>query len=165
MYVDLLYPLDAEVILSNCTDFPARVQKANRNGMTIAMFLQTQGSISRVNYPAMGDTTPLYERYRRPDGGYGSLISIVFRNPDSAVVFYNRINLCKGPSFGANFTLVLPYSQLAHAYELEWAESKGIPRHIVRISVGIEEESDLVSRFHQALKEVENFEKSLAHEM
>ena len=104
----------------------------------------------------------LYERYRRPGGGYGSLISIVFRNPESAVRFYDAIDLCKGPSFGNSFTLVLPYSQLAHAFELEWAESQGMPKHIIRISVGLEDEAILLSRFDQALKEVEAFENECA---
>ena len=106
----------------------------------------------------MVPSAALYERYRRPDGGYGSLISIVFRNPESAVRFYDAIDLCKGPSFGTNFTLVLPYSQLAHAFELDWAESQGMPKHIVRISVGLEDKSVLIRKFEQALEEVEAFE-------
>ncbi|KAF3481893.1 uncharacterized protein GIQ15_04652 [Arthroderma uncinatum] len=158
IYEDLIYPLEAQVLLRNCIDFPARVQKASRSGMAVANFLKSHGSISKVNYPTMVDTTPLYEQYRRPNGGYGSLISIVFRNPESAVRFYDAIDLCKGPSFGANFTLVLPYSQLAHAYELDWAESKGMAKHIVRISVGLEEERSLIMKFDQALKVVEEFE-------
>jgi cystathionine gamma-synthase len=151
---DLIFPLDAQVLLRNCLDFPDRVQKANRNALAVATFLQSQPSslISRVNYPTMVPSTPLYEQYRRrPDGGYGSLISVIFRNPDVAACFYDAVDLCKGPSFGANFTLVLPYSQLAHAFELDWAESQGMPKHIVRISVGLEDETTLIRKLEQAL--------------
>ena len=153
-----MFPLDAKVLLQNCLDFRARVQLASSNALAIANFLNIHNSISRVNYPTMVPSAALYERYRRPDGGYGSLISIVFRNPESAVRFYDTIDLCKGPSFGTNFTLVLPYSQLAHAFELDWAESQGMPKHIVRISVGLEDKSVLIRRFHEALEEVEAFE-------
>lgn len=161
-YEDIIYPLDAKVLLRNCIDFPLRVQKASRSGVAIANFLKTYDSISKVNYPTMVATTELYERYRRPNGGYGSLISIVFKNPDSAVRFYDTIVLCKGPSFGTNFTLVLPYSQLAHAYELDWAESRGMAKHIIRISVGLEDEAALIEQFKLALKQVEEFENRIA---
>jgi cystathionine gamma-synthase len=159
IYEDLMFPLDAEVLLQNCLDFPARVQQASSSALAIANFLKTHDSISHVNYPTMVASTPLYEQYRRPNGGYGSLISFVFKNPNIAIQFYDAIDLCKGPSFGTNFTLVLPYSQLAHAFELDWAESQGMAKHIIRISVGLEDESTLKTKFDEALKQVEAFEK------
>ena len=128
-YEDLMFPLDAKVLLQNCLDFTSRVQRASRTALGIANFLQGQEAISHVNYPTMVASAPLYEQYRRPRGGYGSLISIVFRSPADAIQFYDSIDLCKGPSFGPNFTLIVPYSQLAHANELDWAESQGISKH------------------------------------
>ena len=157
-----MFPLDVKVLLQNCLDFRARVQLASSNAIAIANSLKTHGSISCVNYPTMVASAALYERYRRPDGGYGSLISVIFRNPESAVRFYDAVDLCKGPSFGANFTLVLPYSQLAHAFELDWAESHGMLKHIVRISVGLEDERTLIRKFDEALEEVEAFENGCA---
>lgn len=153
-----MFPLDAKVLLQNCLDFPSRVQQACRNALAIANFLKTNDSISHVNYPTMVASTSLYERYRRPNGGYGYLMSIVFRNPGSAIHFYNAIDLSKGVSIGTNFTLVLPYSQVAYAFQLDWAESQGIAKNIVRISVGLEEESSLITKLDQALQEVEAFE-------
>lgn len=154
-----MFPADAKVLLENSRDFPARIQQANRKALTIAKFLKTHDSISQVNYPTMVATAPFYEKYRRPNGGYGCLISIVFTNPNSAIQFYDALDLCKGPSFGTNFTLVLPYSQLAHAFELDWAESLGLSKHIIRISVGLEEESTLLAKFDQAMQKVEAYEK------
>lgn len=151
-YEDLVFPLDAKVLLLNCLDFPTRVQQASRTALAIANFLKPQDAISHVNYPTMVASAPLYEKYRRPNGSYGSLISIVFKNPASAIQFYNTVDLCKGPSFGANFTLLVPYSQLAHNSELDWAESQGMSKHIVRISVGLEEESILISKLNRSLQ-------------
>ncbi|RYP63078.1 hypothetical protein DL770_009466 [Monosporascus sp. CRB-9-2] len=161
IYEDLVFPLDASVLLQNSRDFETRVQRANTNALAIANFLNAQVSISHVNYPTMVASAPLYERYRRSDGGYGSLVSFVFNNADSAVRFYDALDLCKGPSFGTNFTLVLPYSQLAHAFELDWAESQGLAKHIIRISVGLEDKDVLIEKFGQALQEVERLEESL----
>ncbi|KAF2199581.1 PLP-dependent transferase [Delitschia confertaspora ATCC 74209] len=153
-YENLVFPTDAEVLLRNCLDFQARIQKANSNGLAVANFLNTSGLISQVNYPNMVPTAPLYEQYRRSNGGYSYLLSTVFKNAEDAIVFYDTIDLCKGASCGTNFTLVLPYSQLAHAEELDWAESKGMTKHLIRFSVGIEEENALISKINQALQKV-----------
>lgn len=66
--------------------------------------------------------------------------------------FYDVLDLCKGPSVGTNFSLAIPYSLLAHFREQDWAESEGgIDRHMVRISVGLEREEDLIARIQDAL--------------
>jgi cystathionine gamma-synthase len=54
-------------------------------------------------------------------------------------LFFDALNIAKGPSLGANFTLVCPYTLLAHYTELEWAESFGVDRRLVRVSVGLED--------------------------
>lgn len=58
----------------------------------------------------------------------------------------------KGPSIGTNFSLALPYAQLSHVFDLDWAESQGIPKHIVRLSVGLESEDELVKCVSRALE-------------
>lgn len=83
------------------------------------------------------------------------MISIVFQEPWQRHSVYNTIDLSKGPSLRTTFNLVLPYAQLAHAYELDWTESQDMPKHIVRISVGLEEVGALITKSHQALQGVE----------
>ncbi|GAM40295.1 hypothetical protein TCE0_038f12539 [Talaromyces pinophilus] len=158
LHEDLVFPLDAKVLLHNCLDFPTRIRKMNTNALAIANLLKSCESILQLNHPSMVATRSLYEQYRRPSGGYGALLSLVFRDPNSAIRFYDAIDLPKGPSLGANFTLILPYSQLAHAYELDWAESHGIAKHIIRISAGLEDESILISKVDQALQEALSLE-------
>lgn len=46
---------------------------------------------------------------------------MIFHNPPSAVRFYDALDVCKGPSVETNFTLAIPYAQLAHARELDFA--------------------------------------------
>ena len=56
-----------------------------------------------------------------------------------------------GPSLGNNFSLLCPYTMLAHYDELDWVESLGISRHLLRMSVGQETPEDLIGRFSVAL--------------
>lgn len=105
IYEDLLFPLDAKVLLRKCLDFLSRVQQASSNALAIANFLKNYDSISHVNYPTMVASTPLDEQYRRPNGGYGFLISIVFRNPDSAIQSTALSTYVKVPVLGLISTL------------------------------------------------------------
>jgi cystathionine gamma-synthase len=53
---------------------------------------------------------------------------------------------CKGPSLGTVFTLADPFTLLAHFGELDWAESCGVSRHLIRLSTGLEDPEDLWQR-------------------
>jgi cystathionine gamma-synthase len=50
------------------------------------------------------------------------------------------------------FTLACPFTLLAHYSELDWAESCGVSRHLIRISVGLEDPEDLIEDFERALE-------------
>ena len=41
---------------------------------------------------------------------------------------------------------------LAHYNELSWAESCGVPSHLLRVSVGLEDPDTLWQRFEMAFK-------------
>ncbi|PYI28863.1 cystathionine beta-lyase [Aspergillus indologenus CBS 114.80] len=140
---DIMFPLDAITLARNCTDLVARVRKSSATAETLAHLLDAHPSVERVNYPSLVESRRLYEECRRPGGGYGFLISIVFRTPGAAVQFYDNLHVPKGPSLGANFTLAIPYAQIAHPWELEWAARYDVPAHLVRISVGLEEREEL----------------------
>jgi len=91
---------------------------------------------------------------RRPDGGWGSLITFLPRHAaTSSPRIYDRLAVCKGPSLGTIFTLACPFTLLAHYTELDWAESCGVSRHLIRISVGLEDPDALWRRLDAALLE------------
>ena len=52
--------------------------------------------------------------------------------------FFDALAVAKGPSLGTNFTLACPYTLLAHYLETEWAETFGVEKELVRVSVGLE---------------------------
>ncbi|CAG8066209.1 unnamed protein product [Penicillium salamii] len=164
-YEDILFTADAMILAQNSRDLKERVLKCNANALDLANFLAKCPSIDSVYYPTMVPTTRFYEQFRRPTGGYGYLLSVLFKDPDTAVQFYNTLDVRKGPNIGTNFTLVLPYAQLAHYYDCEWAESYGVAKHIVRISVGLESQADLVDRITQALSKVEGHAKPVLGEV
>ncbi|MGI8603328.1 MAG: PLP-dependent transferase [Verrucomicrobiales bacterium] len=145
-----LFAEDAVALETNSRDFAERVVKMNANAEAIAELLAAHHVVERVHYPTLDDTTA-YEKIRRPGGGGGMLLSFTLRDKAKTPQVFDALRVCKGPSLGANFTLACPYTLLAHYTELDWAESCGVSRHLIRLSTGLEATDDLRSRLLEAL--------------
>ncbi|GKZ22554.1 hypothetical protein AbraIFM66951_006461 [Aspergillus brasiliensis] len=140
----------------NSRDFIKRIKKINHTAEAICDLLKSHPLVKDVYYPKYNPSTKqFYDDCRTPDGGYGGLISFVFHKKEHAIAFYDRIETAKGPSLGTNFTLTSPYVLLAHYWELDWAGEFGVPLDLLRVSVGVEDTEELVSRFVVALKAAE----------
>ncbi|OQD84313.1 hypothetical protein PENANT_c013G08841 [Penicillium antarcticum] len=135
-----------------------RLKQCNANARPLVELLSKHKAIATVHHPSTAATASTYECLRRKEGGYGNVLSIIFHNPASAEYFYNVLDVCKGSSFGTNFTLVIPYVQLANYWNREKVPKYGVPQHILRMSVGLKDCEQLVDTVAKALKEVETFE-------
>jgi cystathionine gamma-synthase len=149
---ELLWGEDAAVLDSQARSFPERMIRHNQSGLLLAERLRRHPSVERVWYPKW-EFSEAYEAVRRPSGGWGSLVSFLPRNAmTKAPRVYDNLAVCKGPSFGTVFTLACPFTLLAHFNELDWAESCGVSRYLIRISVGLEDPEDLWQRLDSALQ-------------
>ncbi|MEK6230621.1 MAG: PLP-dependent transferase [Luteolibacter sp.] len=145
-----LYIADAEVLLSNLKGYAKRNTTTNSNALALVDFLKNHPAVKNVWHPSVTHTEQ-YESVMRKNGGHGGLISIALTNPKKAPKVYDSLKLSKGPSFGTPFTLVCPYTLLAHYQELAWTEDCGVPKNLIRISVGLEPAETIIAAFQQAL--------------
>ncbi len=148
---ELLWGEDAVVLAEQAESFPERMQRHNENGLWIAEQLRAHPATERVWYPKW-ESAEAYEAVRRVGGGWGALLSFLPKDgKNRSPMIYDRLPLCKGPSLGAVFTLACPFTLLAHYTELDWAESCGVSRYLIRLSVGLEEPEELWERISRAL--------------
>lgn len=145
-----LYIADAEVLLSNLKGYGKRNAAINANALELVAFLKGHPAVGQVWHPSVTNTGH-YETVMRKSGGYGGLISIALASPKKAPKVYDALKLSKGPSFGTPFTLVCPYTLLAHYHELGWTEDCGVPTNLLRISVGQEPVETIIKAFEEAL--------------
>jgi cystathionine gamma-synthase len=148
---ELLWAEEAAIFEARGRDFPERMQRHNRNGLLLAERLRRHPAVERVWYPKW-ESSEAYECVRRKDGGWGGLLT--FLPKDAATQSprcYDRLALCKGPSLGTVFTLACPFTLLAHYAELDWAEACGVPRNLIRLSVGLEDPEEVWRRLDAAL--------------
>ncbi len=145
-----LYIGDAEVLLSNMKGYAKRMKTVNANGLALATWLSDHPAVAQVWYPFLTNKEN-YDKILRKGGGYGGLISFVLKTPKKTGKVYDALKLCKGPSFGTPFTLVCPYTMLAHYHELEWAEGCGVSANLLRVSCGLEPLDAIIAAFDTAL--------------
>ncbi len=145
-----LYVADAEVLLSNLRGYPKRMESANANGLALAAWLAAHPAVEQVWHPSL-TTSEHYQAAMRKGGGFGGLLSFVLKAEKKTPKVYDALRLSKGPSFGTPFTLVCPYTLLAHYRELEWAEGCGVPANLLRVSCGSEPFEVLQAAFEEAL--------------
>ncbi len=150
-YEDLFWAEDALKMEENSRDFAQRMEQINTTAEKLCDYLISHPRVEQVFYPkyVVPDN---YNLCCRENGSYGGVFSLLLQEAASkAEPFFDRLDVCKGPSFGTNFTLACPYSFLVHYRELDWAQACGISRYLIRVSVGLEEPEDLISRFKEAL--------------
>lgn len=142
---------DAVALEENSRTFVSRAQRMSQNALALATWLKAHPKVEKV-WHAREEGGVGYEFIRREGGGYGCLFSFLLKDAaKTSAAFYDALRVCKGPSLGTNFTLVCPYTLLAHYDELDWAASCGVPSHLIRVSAGLEDSADLISRFAEAL--------------
>lgn len=140
---------DALCLEEASRDVHERIPRLNANCTALAQRLSQHPAIKRVLHPNQCRT---FEALQRPGSGHGCLLSFELHGGlETAKRVYNNLAISKGPSLGTSFSLCCPYMLLAHYRELDWAESCGVPPHLLRVSVGLEDCDELWDRFALAL--------------
>ncbi|RFN43744.1 hypothetical protein FIE12Z_12032 [Fusarium flagelliforme] len=172
-----LFASDAEVLLSNSMDFLERTRILNRNALAIANFLHDAISfpsspIANVQYPSLLASKTNYDEVMRqptpelPQPGYGCLLTVEFRNVESATAFYDKAGFYPSPHLGGHVTIMFPYNMVVFGKKPEekaYMEEFGVREASVRISAGLESEEDLIDTLRDALQAATEVNKCLAN--
>jgi cystathionine gamma-synthase len=122
--------------------------------LALALKLEKHPAVKRVLHPK---DCKNFQALKKRGAGDGCLLSFELHAGErNAQRVFDALRICKGPSLGTSFSLVCPYTQLAHYEELDWAEACGVPAHLLRVSVGLEQPDELWSRFREALSHATN---------
>ena len=149
--VPIIAPLsDADAIALEIAsrDVLQRVPQLDANALVLAERLDSHPAVQRVLHPK---NCPNFRALMRSGAGHGCLLSFELKDgQERSKRVYDSLRISKGPSLGAHFSLVCPYTQLAHYDELSWAKQCGVPADLLRVSVGLEDPDALWIRFEQA---------------
>lgn len=153
----VLSPLNAFLLLQGLETLSLRMERHSRNSLAIARWLERQREVTSVDYPGL-DSSPSHAlAVRYYPRGTGSVFGFTLRGGVAqARTFIDALELFSRMShMGDVRSLVLHPATTSHAH-LSPAERRGlgIGPGLVRLSVGLEDEADLVADLDHAFAAV-----------
>ncbi len=149
-------PHQAFLVSRGLKTLALRMERAQENARQIAEFLQQHAKVAWVLYPGL-PSHPQYELAKRQQDGPGAMISFGLQGGlEAGRTLMNSVELATlAVSLGGVETLIQHPASMTHS-KLSQADKQkaGITDDLVRLSVGIEDYSDLVSDLKQALERV-----------
>lgn len=129
-----------------------RVRQINKNAQTIAEFLAFHPAVGTVNYPGLPEH-PGYSIARKQMSGFGGMLSFELKDMDS-LEFQEKLKIFRPAiSLGGVESIVSSPAHTSHSHlGPEGRKKEGIPEGLIRMSVGIESFTDLISDLDQALE-------------
>jgi len=129
-----------------------RMERVCSNAQKLAEFLVAQPQVARVYHPSLA-THPQHKRAQRLFKGFGGLLSLDLKAQYNPQDFLNNTKIIiNATHLGDNRTLALPVAQTIF-YEMgpENRKAQGINENMIRCSIGIEDEGDLIDSFAAGL--------------
>lgn len=128
-----------------------RVERQTRNAFGISKFLENHPKVARVNYPGL-ESHPGHAIVRQQMNGYGAMLSFELKDL-TAMDFMKRLRLIKAAlSLGGIETTICDPATTSHQkVSSEVRKRLGISDNLLRLSVGIEHQDDLIEDIQQAM--------------
>lgn len=155
-----------KLVGTNCSPFEAwltnnglktlslRMERHCSNALAVAQYLEKHPAVERVNYPGLASHPDHALAARQMRGGFGGMLSFELRGGlEAGIACMNRIQFCSlAPTLGDVDTLILHPASSSHlAVPKEIRLQNGITDGLIRVSVGIENVSDIVADLEQAI--------------
>lgn len=146
-------PFDSFLAMRGLKTLHLRMERHCHNAMAVARFLESHPKVARVRYPGL-ESHPQHALARRQMSAFGGMVTAQL-DADLAATrrFLERCHLfALAESLGGVESLIEHPAIMTHAsLPKEVREAAGIGDGLVRLSVGVEDEGDLVGELERAL--------------
>ena len=148
-------PMDSFLVLRGIKTLHLRMQRHCENGEKIARFLVNHPLIDKVYWPGLESHTN-HEVAKNQMNGFGGMISFTLVGDDldmAKKVVSNTELFTLAESLGGVESLIGHPSTMTHAsIPKEERVKSGVVDSLIRLSVGVEDSTDLISDLENALK-------------
>ncbi|HZG57940.1 aminotransferase class I/II-fold pyridoxal phosphate-dependent enzyme [Paenibacillus sp.] len=143
-------PHQAWLLIRGLRTLPVRMRQHQESGRQIAAFLEAHPLVERVLYPGL-PSHPQYELGLKQMRGTTGVLSFALRGgPERVMPMVKKLRLFEeGPSWGGFESLI---NTPGLWVDDETSARRGIPRSLVRISIGLERAEALMDDLDQALR-------------
>jgi len=130
-----------------------RIKKHNKNAKKVATFLENHSKVKKVYYPGL-KSHPNHKIAKKQMSGFGGMLSFELNKGIDPKLFQKKLQLIK-PSLslaGVESTILQPAETSHKLIGSKKRMEQGISDELLRLSVGIENVSDIINDINQALK-------------
>jgi cystathionine beta-lyase len=149
-------PMDSFLALRGIKTLHIRMQRHCENGSIVANFLTNHPKVGAVYYPGLKEH-PNHEVAKKQMKGFGGVVSFILKDEsrEATFKFLESIKFFTlAESLGGVESMANHSATMSHASMPEEARLKiGITDSLIRLSVGIEDEEDLLMDLQQALNQ------------
>lgn len=148
-------PMDCFLLLRGTKTLHLRMERHGQNAAAVARFLEEHPKVGRVFYPGLASHDG-HELARRQMRNFGGMVSFVLADDTleaaARVMAATRL-FALAESLGGVESLISHPASMTHAsIPAEERRAAGLPDSLVRLSVGVEEEADLLADLARALE-------------
>lgn len=142
----------AHVISVGTETLALRMSRACDNALAVARMLDAHPKVDKVYYPGLKSHAE-HERANQLFRHFGAILSFEPKADTDIFALLNRLQLVvKSTNLGDSRTLAIPVAHtIYHEMGPKRRASMGIVDHLIRVSVGIEDQADLLRDFQNAL--------------
>ena len=150
----VLGPWDSFLMIRGIKTLGVRMDRHVKNAIQIAEWLENSGYVEKVYFPGL-KSDPGYEVQKKQADGPGAMISFTLKKEYDYRTFFKSLKLVTlAESLGGVESLVCHPASMTHAaIPKDIREAVGITDELIRLSVGIEDEDDIIADIEQAIKE------------
>lgn len=148
-------PFDALNALRGIRTLGVRTRQQNESARSLAVMLADHPSVDACHYPGLSEH-PQHALASRQLLQYGTVLSFDLGTRGAATAFLDRVTVARvATSLGGPETLVCHPATSTHAsLTPDEMDATGVTQGLIRMSVGLEETSDLLTDLEQALAPV-----------
>ncbi|XP_011299776.1 cystathionine gamma-lyase [Fopius arisanus] len=144
-------PFDCYQVNRSLKTLEIRMEKHMTNGLAVAKFLESHSHVKQVFHPLL-PSHPQHEIAKKQQTGHSGMVTFYLKGDSHKFLKALKI-FTLAESLGGFESLAELPSVMTHAsLTPEVREALGIDDHLIRLSVGLETERDLISDLDQALK-------------
>jgi len=146
-------PFDCWLTLLGIKTLPIRMERHGENALQVARFLEEHEKVAWVRYPGL-PSHPQHAVAARQMSGFSGMITFELKGgiPAGRTLLNSCRMIALAESLGAVETMITHPATMTHAeVPVEERHARGLTDGLVRLSVGIEDVSDIVSDLEQAL--------------
>ncbi len=157
-------PFDCWLVLRGIKTLSLRVKQHEANALAVARFLEDHPLVEKVFYPGL-ESHQGHELARRQQSGFGGVVSFALRGGQDAVrtLLLSTQIFALAESLGGVESLIEQPATMSHAAMLpEQRAAAGITDAVIRLSVGVEDQEDLINDLAQALAAAERTANAVA---